>query len=107
MNKQEIINIDLSPVLTEYFISYLPSSNYLLDYVNDLSKLSYKHFYRFSNSAIKLNKKMFDKPGFKSTYLKLDKDEQYYLGTVVANIPVKFVKQLKDNRLGEFIVYSN
>ena len=105
--QQKIMNIDLSPVLKEYFISYLPSNNYLLDYVNDLSKLSYEHFYIFSNSVIKLNEEIFDKPGFKSTYLNLDKNNKYYLSTVVAPIPVKFVKQLKDNRLGEFIVYNN
>lgn len=111
--QQEIINIDLSHVLKEYYTQFIPkyfrkdSTNFLLKYLNDLSKLSYKHFYSFSNSVIKLNKEIFDKPGFKSAYLKLDKDEQYYLSTVVAIIPVKFVKQLKDNRLGEFIVYND
>lgn len=111
--QQEIINIDLSHVLKEYYTQFIPkyfrkdSTNSLLKYLNDLGSLHYKHFYGFSDSIIKLNKEIFDKPGFKSNYLKLDKDDQYYLGTVVASIPVKFVKELKDNRLGEFIVYSD
>ena len=105
--QQEIINIDLTLVLKEYFISYLDSGNSLLNYMNDLGKLSYKHYYIFSNSVIKLNEEIFDRHGFKSTYLSIDKNNKYYLSTVVAYIPVKFVKELKDNRLGEFIVYSD
>lgn len=111
---KEIINIDLSPVLKEYY-TFIPkyfgkdSTNFLLKYLNDLGSLQYKHFYSFSNSVIKLNKEIFDKHGFKYTYLNLDKDKnnKYYLNTIVTSIPVKFVKKLKDNRLGEFIVYSN
>lgn len=108
MSKQEIMNIDLSNVLEGYYYVTFghSSSNCLQEYMNELGKLQYKYYYSFSNSAINLSKKLFDKPGFKDTYLRLGKDSKYYLDTCYNIFPINFVDQLKYCRLGEFVAYS-